>query len=185
MIPLNNKMIPVNFKKIEKNFWEEHPDMKVRGFKKLYENDKSKNHKESSDTMWFLALCFDKDSKFVRLPREGEDGKFQLVGEDFMGDIWYFQNNEEVLERLIDEYLDLQYTPIQRTILELYETLDRRREVLKELRKSTNPKDWKDVDAMITTSKKLRDEIDKLKKDDEAEDNQGLTKGGAALSLND
>ena len=178
-------MVNVNFKKIEKNFWEEHPDLKVQGFKKLYESDQSKNHKESSDTMWFLALCFDKGSKFVRMAREGEDGKFQLVGEDFMNDVWYYQNNEEVIERLIDLYIDLQYTAIQRQILELYETLDRRREVLKELRKSTNPKDWKEIDNMILGTKKLRDEVDKLKEQDEAEDNQGLTKGGAALSLND
>ena len=178
-------MIPVNFRKIEKNFWEEHPDFKVQGFKKLYENDISKNHKESSDTMWFIALCFDRTSKFVRMAREGEDGKFQLVGEDFLGDIWFYQNNEEVLERLIDLYIDIQYTAIQRQIIELYETLDRRREVLKELRKSTNPKDWKEIDLMIANTKKLRDEVDKLKEQDEAEDNQGLTKGGAALSLND
>ena len=178
-------MVNVNFKKIEKNFWEEHPDLKVKGFKLLFENDQSKNHKESSDTMWFIALCFDRSSKFVRMSREGEDGKFQLVGEDFLGDIWYYQNNEEVIDRLIDLYIDLQYTAIQRQILEAYETLDRRREVIKELRKSSNPKDWKDIDTMILGTKKLRDEVDKLKEQDEAEDTQGLTKGGAALSLND
>ena len=179
-------MISTNFKKIDQNFWDAHPDMRITTpFKQLWETDESKKKIYSSNIMWFIALCYDKESKYRKMPAEGEDGKHLLIGEDYLEEKWFYEERKEVLNRLIDSYITIFYTALERQLLELEETLDIRREVIKELRKSKVAKDWKQVDDMILGTNKLVAEVKSLKQKIAEEDNNGLTKGGASRSLND
>jgi hypothetical protein len=179
-------MIPTNFTKIEENFWEVHPDMKITTpFKQLYANDTSKKKLDSSNMMWFIALCYDKESKYVRLQAEGEDGKHILIGEDFLNDMSYYYTNQEVLDRLITAYINLQYTATQRQLLEIDQILDKRTKVMKLLSDSTDLTVWDKLDKRLQETDKIFARVQKLKEKEASEETQGVTKGGASASLND
>lgn len=168
----------------DKNFWIEHPDMKVISpFKQIFEDDKSKKKEDSSKMMWFIVLCYDRDSKFYKLSAEGLDGKHSIVGEDFMGDIKYYSKWKLVLEPVIEEYIRLQYSPMERHLKTWEDLLDKRTSFLKsqEYDFETDEK----LDKMAERTLKVHNTIKQIKEDLGKEAQEGTVKGGGQKSLAD
>lgn len=166
------------------NFWEVNKELKVvEPFKSLYTKDKSTKKKDSSLMMWFVVLCYDKNSKFYRLMPDGEEGKHATVGEDFCNNINYYEENKKVLDPLIDKWNKIQLTPMERHLKTWEELLDKRTKFLES--QNYNLDNYKDLDAMAKgtndVNKAIKQVIDDLAKDT----SQGTAKGGARKSLND
>ena len=66
------------------NFWKLYPTFKIpKEFKKLYDSDKSKGKKESSDIMWALTFIFDKTSENPYRNLQKQD-RIEVINEDIL-----------------------------------------------------------------------------------------------------
>jgi hypothetical protein len=177
-------------------FWEVNQQFKiVNPFKKIYDKDKSKNKKESSTSMWFIAHCYDMNSKFYRLPTEE---KHKVIAEDFCGDVNFYENNQDLLDDLIEAFINLADTPVQRAMRDLEAKIQERATFI---RKTEYTLDYYEdngkggyitkkgtadqLDRMMANTKKLMDLFADIKKELSIEESQGTGKGGQVNSLND
>ena len=164
----------------DKNFWAIHPDMKViNPFKQLYDSDSSKKKEQSSLLMWFIVLCYDRDSKLFKQP---EDEKHRIVGEDYCGDSKYYSKNKVILDPSIDMYINLQYTPMQKLMASWDKKLHQRAKWIDGL---TYEEDDERVDKAMERTKKVYDTYKQIIEDMTKEDSSGMAKGGATPSLLD
>jgi hypothetical protein len=164
----------------DKNFWIEHPDMKVISpFKQIFEDDKSKKKEESSKMMWFIVLCYDRDSKLFK---QSISEKHRIVGEDFIGDTDYYSKWKIVLDAAIQVYIDLQYTPMQKLMASWDKKLHQRAKWIDSLEYDD---DDEKVDKAMERTKKVYDAYKQIIDDMHKEDNSGTAKGGATPSLLD
>lgn len=84
------------------NFWELNPMFKtVKRFLKLYEDDKSKGKKDSSQLMWAIALLIDPNEANIWRNLSEEDKKM-LIRTEFLNEKDYFKWEDH--QELIDEY---------------------------------------------------------------------------------
>lgn len=110
-------MSVVSYFNKEENFWTMNPQCVAAGvFKEVYEADKSKGKKISSNLMWSIALIYDHKSTFYNLPEEGDDNKVDLIFDDVYGDVTWPSKNKELFEKLRDFYRLLNETPAQRAL---------------------------------------------------------------------
>lgn len=166
---------------INANFWEVEPQFKAANpFKDLYESDKSKKKKQSSDLMWFIALCYDMGSRWRKL--DAED-KHAIVGEDFCGDVNFYQNRKAEIDLGIHMYCKMQDTEAQKSLREWEEGMLDRRIFLKETPYSNDT--YKMLEDMRKNTKALYADLARIKKDLDAEADDGRAKGGKQLSLSD
>lgn len=174
----------INTFDVDKNFWLTHPDMKViNPFKTLYESDKSKKKEESSLMMWFIVLCYDRDSKYYKLMADGDDGKHNIVGEDFCNDIQYYSKWKLILEPVIEEYIKLQYTPMERHLKTWEDLLDKRTRWLKG--QEYDFENDEKLDKAAERTLKVHNTIKQIKEDLSKESAEGSIKGKGEKSLND
>src|SRR5690606_8196713 len=100
----------INTWKVDTNFWDLYPDLKIAlSFNTIYKSDKSSNKASSSKMMWFVALTTDLNSKYINIPKEE---RYEIIGEDFMGDIKYYKSNKVKLDMLIADFEKLSDTPV-------------------------------------------------------------------------
>lgn len=164
----------------DKNFWNEHPDMKVIDpFKTIYEDDKSKKKEDSSRMMWFIILCYDRDSKLFK---QSISERHRIIGEDYMGDAKFYENNKAILDAGIYMYTELQYTPMQKLMASWDKKLQERAKWLDGL---SFEDDDERVDKAMERTKKVYDGYKQIMDDMHKEDNSGQAKGGATPSLLD
>lgn len=162
------------------NFWSLHPDMKViRPFKDIYDDDKSKKKEDSSKMMWFIVLCYDRDSKLFK---QSISEKHRIVGEDFIGDAKYYSKWKIVLDAAISAYTDLQYTPMQKVMNSWNQKLQQRAKWIDGM---TYEEDFERLDKAMVETKKVYDAYKVIMDDMHKEDNSGMAKGGATPSLLD
>lgn len=180
----------------ETNFWEVNQQFKVANpFKKLYEKDKSKNKKTTSMMMWFVALCHDMESRFYNTPI---DEKYPLIGEDYVGDINFYEENKDDLDILIQAYCNLQDTPAQRALRDWDEAILKRAKFLKEAEYSFDEfvederGKWiqkkgtaTQLDTMHKNTKSIYADLERIMEDLVKEKEAGSITGGAKESLND
>jgi len=146
------------------NFWKMNPDMKVAGhFKKLYDLDKSKDKKESSLICWFIVLCYDRSSKYYRLPPEE---KHNVISIDYCENSKFYDKNKSVIDNLIEEYINLQYTPLERHLKIWEDLLNKRSAFLKDQEYDLETYEALDKMAIGTekvyaTIKKVTDDMNK------------------------
>lgn len=180
----------------DSNFWELNQQFKIANpFKKIYEKDKSKNKKESSLLMWFVALCYDLESRYYNLE---SDEKHNLIGEDFCNSSKYYYDNKDLLDDLIEAFCQLQDTPAQRNLRDWNDAILKRARFLKET-------DWslddyvEDSNGKWITKKGTASQLEMIHKNTRAiyldyyriledldkEKSQGTAKGGAVSSLGD
>ncbi|MDO7847614.1 hypothetical protein Q5H92_14695 [Hymenobacter sp. M29] len=108
--------IDINSLDIEQNFWSLYPEFKaVEPFKSLYTKDKGKKE-ESSKVMWFVALCYHPTSSLSKLPKDGKDGSYSIVSEDYMEDSGFVKKQGKVLDTLIPRFQDICLTPMERQL---------------------------------------------------------------------
>lgn len=164
----------------DKNFWLIHPDMKViQPFKELYMSDSSKKKDQSSMLMWFIVLCYDRDSKLFKQPN---DEKHRIIGEDFCGDARYYSKNKIILDASIYTYINLQYTPMQVLMASWDKKLQQRAKWIDGL---DYEEDDEKVDKAMERTVKVYASYKQIIEDMNKEDNSGLAKGGATPSLLD
>lgn len=164
------------------NFWEVYPDLKLAlSFKQLYKSDKSRNKEVSSKKMWFVVLTNALNSRYINIP---EKERYEVIGEDFMGDPKYFENNKDVLGVLIEDLRKLSETPSQRHLRQWVKTLEDRTTFLEEVEYDLT--NYKSLDDMAANTAKLMDTFKKLQDmilKEEA--GVGSVKGGGQESLAD
>ena len=164
------------------NFWEANPQFKIAlSFKDLYKKDRSKNKKESSLMMWFIALTTDIASTFYNLP---EEERYEVIGEDYMDNINYYKNNTTTLKPLIDDYIRCSTTVIDRHLLQWDRSLEDRTKFLASVKYDLE--NFDKLDKMNANTAGVFNNLKKIK-DDLAKDESGSgdTKGGYKESLND
>ena len=166
---------------VEENFWDIYPDFKVAmSFKDLYKKDKSRGKVNSSKLMWFVVYTRDMNSKFYNLPQEEKDS---IIGEDFLKDRDFYQNNKKELDVLIDDYTKLMYTPSRKHLMDWDKKLLERSELIGSIPYSLE--NYEELDKMASNTPKIYKAISDLKAELDKEEGSGSLKGGAVESLSD
>lgn len=165
----------------DKNFWTVHPDMKVISpFKEMYSLDTSKKKDHSSKMMWFIVLCYDRDSKLFK---QSIDDKHRIAGEDYCDDPKFYSKNKITLDAAIHQYTELQYTPMQKLMASWDKKLHQRAKWIDGLDYEND--DDERVDKAMERTKKVYDTYKQIMDDMSKEDASGMAKGGATPSLLD
>lgn len=178
------------------NFWECNQQFKIANpFKRLYEKDRSRNKKESSMLMWFVALCYDMGSQYYKLD---VDSKHSIIGADFCDNESFYEDNIDSLEVLIESFCQLQDSPAQRALRDWNDSILKRARFLKEanytfdeyvedergkqiLKKGTATQ----LDTMHKNTKSIYADYQRIIKDLSAEENDAEGRGGFTPSLSD
>jgi hypothetical protein len=161
----------------DSSFWDTYPDFKLP-FKDVYDKDKSKGKKDSSNLMWAISLLNHRSSVYYDLVKEEKE---RLLEEMFLTQGYFFAN-EEYVETLSFKFNKFtQDTPANRQLKALEDVLEKRTKFIEGLEYSTVT--WEMIDKMLGASPKIFADYQRVKKmlDDEKADSSVY--GGASLSL--
>ena len=169
----------INFD-IDKSFWVANPTARVvKEFRRVYDDDKTKEKEKSSKLMWCLALYSDTTEHNI-LGRVPQDERLKIIESDYLGE----KLDLEPYQELIKKYKHLFMSRIERSMNNLLLKLDEREDFLK--RTPYTIDNARDLDNMVKNTneiyafhKKLQDEIDKDKA------SSGNTKGGRKESASE
>lgn len=155
------------------NFWKAFPQFKLLGvFKDIYKKDKNRNKKNSSQMMWFIALCYDPASPLANNPVEGEMGNKVIVSRDFIEDPNYYIKYEEELIPVVDFYLELIETPAVKSLRLWEKKMKERDKFIMDTPYSMGILDENgrmvgatagDLDKMLANTPKLYEQLSKIK----------------------
>jgi hypothetical protein len=160
------------------NFWKIHPELKYpEAFKELRNRDRSRDKKDSSDIMWFVALCYDWESKWIN---EREDKRLYAVGQDFFQNVDF---KDKVPESVVKTYLAFIDTPSKRLLREMYNKLDEKASFL--ARTKYREDTWEMIDKMLLSNEKIYKEVDRIKTLVDEENMGSTMKGGSQPSMLD
>lgn len=161
----------------EYNFWDMYPEFKkIEEFKYIQKEYKTK----SSDVMWFIAGCFDTDSKFFDLE---EDIRTELLSKDYVGDKNFYEKNKTKLVKAIIMYEQIVDTTTKRQRRQLTETMQKRTKFLRSLEYDLD--NFEKHDKMVANTAALFKVFEIIEKQLQKEKGVGATKGGHELSLAD
>ena len=159
------------------NFWSASPQMKIpKVFAELYKKDKSKDHSNSSQIMWAVAMLIDssEDNKFRHL---NEEDKKLLIKTDYL-------NNEsfdfDVYQEIIDQYIKLHMSKLEQELMKQESKLDERATFIDETPYDLDTADK--LDKLLLNTGKLYDQIKDLKDKIRLEKDSGTTRGGMIKS---
>jgi hypothetical protein len=177
---MNKKLVTVF--DTDENFWEVNPQFKIAlSFKDLYKGDKSKKRIDSSKMMWFISFVHDPNSTYYNLPLEEKE---EVIGEDYMEDLTYANRHKNKLEQLIEDYVRLTHSTIDRHLKQWIISLDDRTHFLSTVKYDLD--NYKDLDTMAANTPKVFDTFRKIKEEQEKEaSGGGNIKGGGIESLAD
>lgn len=179
---------------IDTIFWDYNPQFKiVSPFKSLYNSDKSRGKKNSSNIMWAIALCYhpksdlyNLDDKEVRVFEMIKDKSFKL--KDYTEHIEEFKNaalsqSEKSLVAWDDRLRS------RDSFLEGQEYTFGYDEIFYDNDGESTTRSFKsnvkDLDDMLARTAKLYQEYFKIKKELNEEDQTSKGRGGKNLSLSD
>lgn len=166
---------------IEQNFWDMYPDFKIAlSFKDLYKQDKSRGRVNSSKLMWFIAYTTDLNSKFYKLSQEE---RYAVIGEDYMKDSNFYNNNKKEVDTLTNDYVKLQFSAAEKQLRAWDIKSDERAAFIASI--PYNLDTYEDLDKMAVNTSKIYNELKNIKEALVKEDGEGSLKGGATASLND
>lgn len=178
------------------NFWECNQQYKIANpFKQIYNSDKSRNKKESSLLMWFVALCYDMNSQYYKLD---VDSKHSIIGADYCGSESYYEDNKDLLDDVIEFFCAMQDSPAERALRSWHKMILKRDRFLD----STDyTLDWYEdlgngklitrkgtaaqLEMMHKATKSIYQDYQRILKDLAAEENDGEGRGGFTPSLSD
>lgn len=178
----------------DENYWAMNPIMKTFGkFKELFTKDKTKGKAHSSTLMWAIALYVDpsEDNPWRNLANEE---KQQLIATEILNQPNFNWDNENMVA-LIDFYTHISLTKSEKHLIQLEEkALERGRFILntkysldfydEETGKVTKGT-ASQLDAMLTNSVKVFQQIDQIKAMVSKEKIEGVGKGGAIESASE
>lgn len=166
---------------IEQNFWDIYPDFKIAmSFKDLYKQDKSRGKVNSSKLMWFLVYTTDLNSKFYKLSQEE---KYFIIGNDYLGNSNFYEENKKQLDILIQDYIRLSFTPAQKQLRAWDLKSEERASFIASM--PYNFETYEDLDKMAVNTSKIYKELETIKDALAKEEGEGNMKGGGVASLND
>lgn len=159
------------------NFWILNPMMRVpKVFAELYKKDKSKDHSNSSQIMWAIAMLVDssEDNKFRHL---NEEDKKSLIKTDYL-------NNElfdfDMYKEIISEYTRLHMSKLEQELMKQESKLDERARFINDTSYDLETADK--LDKLLLNTGKLYDQIKDLKDKIRVEKDSGTTRGGMVKS---
>ena len=171
------------------NFWVVNPSLKIpEPFAKLYNEDKDKGKKNSSQIMWAIALLCDPDSKFSNIP---EDDRKNLIRKDFLKDDKF---SFIIYQKEIDYYCNFILTPAKRALKDWNDKMMERAKFLREteytLGEVSDKGAWVGgtadiIDRMMSNTKKLYDDYQRVIESLDEEKNRESGKGNRKASLSD
>tara|TARA_Y100001963_G_C6704690_1_gene411321 strand:- start:186 stop:710 length:525 start_codon:yes stop_codon:yes gene_type:complete len=154
----------------DSNFWSINPQLEIpKIFADIYKKDKSKNKEKSSKIMWAIALLIDPDSKFANAPYEDRKN---LILTDYIRDIKF---KWEDYQDAIEYYENLLLTPAQRQINIWSRKMDEKTKYLDSL---SYEEDAETIEKLLTSNAKLYTELERITKQLEKEESEGVAKGG-------
>ena len=159
------------------NFWTLNPQFKIpKVFAELYKKDKSKDHSNSSQIMWAIAMLIDssEDNKFRHL---NEEDKKSLIKTDYL-------NNElfdfDMYKEIIAEYTRLHMSKLEQELMKQESKLDERARFINDTSYDLETADK--LDKLLLNTGKLYDQIKDLKDKIRVEKDSGTTRGGMVKS---
>ena len=159
------------------NFWKLYPTFKVPSvFKDLYNSDKSKNKKFSSDLMWALCFLFDKTAANPYKTLQKQD-KIEVVNEDILNNPGF---DWEMYADLYKEGERIFFTEIERTYYSYVEKMEQRRKLIEDSEYTLETAST--LDKIIKDTESVRKEMDNLKRLVDQQEIEGTTKGNIILS---
>lgn len=165
---------------VQTSFWAKFPQMKVM-FRDVYDNDKSKQKLDSSNVMWACAFLVDRKSMYYPLPMED---KVVLVEEELTGIKGYFTKHKDKCDSILERMVKLvDDTPAKRHLRMWEDLLEKRTKFLSSL--DYAPETWKMIDDMASSSKKIFDELEKIKDMLIVEEATAVGEGGVMPSMLD
>lgn len=162
------------------NIWELFPYLKVI-FKDLYNSDKSKNKKESSDKLWAVAFYTDPSSKWKNL---SSSDKVKYIGEDFLNErkINFTLDGKDALE-LIDKYSKFVISKPKKMLVRQEKKLEERSDFIDSI--PYNESTYEMLDKMMKETKKMWDEYYRVVKDLSEDSDDGTSMGGTQESASE
>lgn len=173
-------MSVINQYKPEVNYWEVDPQLvAIEPFKTLYEKDKTKNKRGSSQKMWAVAFFSDPESRFYNY---SEEEKLDVIKSDIIGKDKKFSWDE--LKDHIRGYMKLYMTQAERTLYTWNRKLEERDKYLNNVPYSELSLDEaKKLDTLISNTPDLYSQYEKILETIREEEVEGKTKGNRKESL--
>jgi hypothetical protein len=176
---------------VNNSFWEYNPSFKIASpFKELFNSDKSRGKKNSSNIMWAIALCYHPSSDLYNLP-DKEVRVFDMVKDKSFKLKDYTE--------YIKEFLDTCLSEAQKSLIAWdnrmksrdgflanqeysfgYEVRDEEGSLIK-----VHKSNVKELDEMMSRTSRIYQEYFKIKKELNEEDQIKKGRGGKNLSLSD
>lgn len=171
-----------NYEDGKNNFWKMNPTFKVpKVFKDLYNNDKSKNKKKSSDLMWALCFFFDKTSENPYKNLQKQD-RIEVINEDVLNNPDFSWDTEEN-QIIYKEGEKTFFTVVERMYYTYLDKMDERLKLIGESKYTLD--DASTIDKIIKDTESVRKEMDNLKRLVEQQEVEGRTKGDIILSASE
>lgn len=169
-------MLLTNFD-LTANFWTLYPQLKIpKVFAELYKKDKSKDHSNSSQIMWAVAMLVDtsEDNKFKHL---NEEDKKSLIKTDYLFNESF---DFDIYKEVIAEYTRLHISKLEQELVKQETKLDERAKFINDTPYDLETADK--LDKLLLNTGKLYDQIKDLKDKIRAERDSGTTRGGMIKS---
>lgn len=146
-------------------------------FQKLYSEDKSKNHENSSRIMWAIALVCDTESKYFNLP---DKEKRKIIARDYLKDDKFdFSKYREQM----DLYEQLIFTSGQRQLSIWKRKMDEKTELLSHMVYSVDSAEF--IEKLLVSNTKLFAELERISEQLVKEGESGIVKGGSEESASE
>jgi hypothetical protein len=166
----------INFE-LTANFWKLNPQLLIpKVFAELYKKDKSKDHSNSSQIMWAVAMLVDtsEDNKFRNW---NEEDRKSLIKSDYLNDDSFdFSKYQEI----IDQYIKLHMSKLEQELMKQETKLDERAIFINDTPYDLETADK--LDKLLLNTGKLYDQITFLKDKIKLERDNGTTRGGMVKS---
>jgi hypothetical protein len=172
--------IDKNFSK-DSNFWDINPQLIfMKPFSELYNRDKDKNKKTSSNEMWYIFFMEDSDedlNKFYRIPQE-ERSNMLFETFDIKVDI-----SDKNIIKCREAYNNLCLNAIEKTFKEQKDYLVKRSKALVSM--DYNLDTMKNIDFALGQSLKIYKDYEKIEEIFNKEKKSVHIKGGRKLTLSE
>jgi hypothetical protein len=171
MININKNFSP------EQNFWDLNAQLAIiKPFSILYNNDKSKDKKQSSDQAWCIFFISESDETknlFFRIP---EKERIEMLEEVYGLKL----ANNKFVKDCIDAYPELVMTSVERSLKDMKDLLTKRAKVL--LKMDYNLETGKFIDDAIAKNLKIYQDFEKIQVMFNQEQKKTIVRGGRQLS---
>lgn len=157
-------------------FWKVNPQfLATSPFKELYNSDKSRNKKNSSNIMWAISLCYHPESDIYYMS-DKENRVFDMIKDKSFKLDDYFNH--------IEVFKDMCLSQAQKSLISWEEFMVKRDKFIKT--QEYNMDTGLDLDKMASATAKLYQDYFKIKKEvDEEKLSNKTGRGGKQLSLSD